>query len=263
MDRSTIFYLIPDHIFVGLISRDIFLSQEKAVIGAYEKRGYGVFSQKSTVLKTLLQDDVHNSESQSRISAGPDPDVSKADQGQTLVDEAMKTYGRLDCAFNNAGVEQVISTLHDCTENEWNRVININLKGVWLCMKYEIPVMLTQGAGAIVNTSSVGGLTGGVLNSVYSAAKHGVIGLTKSAALEYSASGIRVNAVCPGMTRTPFVNTLTGGDAEIESAIIGMHPISRMAEPSEIAEAVVWLCSDEASFVTGHALSVDGGWVAQ
>lgn len=190
-------------------------------------------------------------------------DVSKADQVQALIAKITKAYGRLDFAFNNAGVEQVLSTLPECTEEEWNRVISINLKGIWLCMKYEIPVMLNQGTGAIVNTSSVGGLTGGVLNSVYSAAKHGVIGLTKSAALEYSAAGIRVNAVCPGMTRTPFVDALTGGNKEIESTIVGMHPIGRMAEPSEIAEAVVWLCSDDASFVTGHALSVDGGWVAQ
>ena len=190
-------------------------------------------------------------------------DVAKADQVQSMVDETIRVYGQLDFAFNNAGVEQVISTLADCTEEEWNRVINTNLKGVWLCMKYEIPAMLEQSKGAIVNTSSVGGLTGGSLNSIYSAAKHGVIGLTKSAALEYSAAGIRVNAVCPGMTRTPFVNALTGGNEEIESAIIDMHPIGRMAEPMEIAEAVVWLCSEEASFITGHTLSVDGGWVAQ
>ncbi len=190
-------------------------------------------------------------------------DVSKADQVQALVEKTEKTHGRLDFAFNNAGVEQMVSTLPDCTEEEWNRVIDTNLKGVWLCMKYEIPVMLKQGPSAIVNTSSVGGLTGGAFNSVYSAAKHGVIGLTKSAALEYSAAGIRVNAVCPGMTRTPLVHALTGGDEKIENVIIGMHPIGRMAEPMEIAEAVVWLCSDEASFVTGHALSIDGGWVAQ
>ncbi|NQT71634.1 MAG: SDR family oxidoreductase [Chloroflexi bacterium] len=190
-------------------------------------------------------------------------DVSKADQVKTLIDETIKTHGRLDIAFNNAGVEQVVSTLPDCTEEEWDRVININLKGVWLCLKYEIPVMLNQGKGAIVNTSSVGGLIGGEYNTAYIAAKHGVVGITKSAALEYAAAGIRVNAVCPGMTRTPLVDALTGGNEELENLIIGMHPIGRMAEPMEIAEAAVWLCSDEASFVTGHALSVDGGWVAQ
>lgn len=190
-------------------------------------------------------------------------DVSKADQVKALIDETIKTHGRLDIAFNNAGVEQVVSTLPDCTEEEWDRVININLKGVWLCLKYEIPVMLNQGKGAIVNTSSVGGLIGGEYNTAYIAAKHGVVGITKSAALEYAAAGIRVNAVCPGMTRTPLVDALTGGNEELENLIIGMHPIGRMAEPMEIAEAVVWLCSDEASFVTGHALSVDGGWVAQ
>lgn len=190
-------------------------------------------------------------------------DVSKADQVQALIEEIIKTHGQLDFAFNNAGVEQVVSTLPDCTEEEWDRVTNINLKGVWLCMKYEIPIMLKQGSGAIVNTSSVGGLIGGEFNAAYIAAKHGVVGLTKSAALEYSAAGIRVNAVCPGMTRTPLVHALTGGDEEIENVIIGMHPMGRMAEPMEIAEAVVWLCSEEASFVTGHALSIDGGWVAQ
>lgn len=190
-------------------------------------------------------------------------DVSQADQAKELIDRTISSYDQLHYAFNNAGVEQVLSTLPDCTEEEWNRVIDINLKGIWLCMKYEIPVMLKQGAGVIVNTSSVGGLTGGEFNAAYIAAKHGVVGLTKSAALEYSMAGIRVNAVCPGMTRTPLVDALTGGNPEIKNLIIGRHPIGRMAEPMEIAEAAVWLCSDEASFITGHALSVDGGWVAQ
>ncbi len=190
-------------------------------------------------------------------------DVSQANQVQALVDETVKTHGQLDCAFNNAGVDQVVTSLPDCTEEEWDRVININLKGIWLCLKYEIPEMLRQSRGAIVNTSSVGGLIGGEFNAAYVASKHGIVGLTKSAALEYSAAGIRVNAICPGLTRTPMIDALTGGNTEIESMLLSMSPIGRMAEPVEIAETVVWLCSEEASFVTGHALSVDGGWVAQ
>lgn len=187
-------------------------------------------------------------------------DVSEARQVEALVEKALKTYGRLDCAFNNAGIEQSLAPLADCPEDEWDRVIRTNLKGVWLSMKYEIPRMIAQGGGAIVNASSVAGLVGGPLNGAYVASKHAILGLTRAAALEYARSGIRINAVCPGMTRTPMIGVITGGDANVESMIVGRHPIGRAALPEEIAAAAVWLCSDEASFITGHALAVDGGF---
>jgi len=191
-------------------------------------------------------------------------DVSEASQVEALVKKAVDTYGRLDCAFNNAGVEpaQGMGALADCPEEEWDRVININLKGVWLCMKYEIPQMLKQGGGAIVNTSSVAGLIGGGL-SAYVASKHGIVGLTKTGALDYAGAGIRVNAICPGGARTPMLDSLISGNPEIEAAICQVHPIGRFAEPAEIAEAAAWLCSNEASFVTGIAMPVDGGLVAR
>jgi len=191
-------------------------------------------------------------------------DVSKGDQVEALIKKAVETYGRLDCAFNNAGVEaaQALALLVDSPEEEFDRLISINLKGVWLCMKYEIPEMLKQGGGAIVNTSSVAGLVGFQLSAPYVASKHGVVGLTKAAALDYAKAGIRVNAICPGVTRTPLLDALIGGEAELEAQIVGVHPIGRIAKPEEIAEVAVWLCSDKASFVTGHAMAVDGGLVA-
>ena len=147
-------------------------------------------------------------------------------------------------------------------EDEWDRVMSINLKGVWLCMKYEIQQMLAQGGGAIVNTSSIAGLVGMKGSTAYGAAKHGVVGLTKVAALEYAQSGIRVNAVCPGAVETPLARRLMGEDPEREAMYMAIHPVGRLGTPNEIAEAVVWLCSDAASFVTGLAMPVDGGVVA-
>lgn len=190
-------------------------------------------------------------------------DVSKAADVETLVNKTVETYGRLDYAFNNAGIEGEQLPTADCTEENFDRVISINLKGVWLCMKYEIPQMLEQGGGAIVNTSSVAGLVGFAGIPHYVASKHGVAGLTKNAALEYAQAGIRVNAVCPGGIRTPMIDRFTGGDPEAESQFHAMHPLGRMGEPEEIADAVVWLCSDAASFVTGHPMVVDGGMFAQ
>ncbi|MCL4507251.1 MAG: SDR family oxidoreductase [Chloroflexi bacterium] len=184
-------------------------------------------------------------------------DVSQAAQVEALVAAAAGAYGRLDCAFNNAGVS-TRGALHELSEEAWERVISIDLKGVWLCMKYEIAQMLRQGGGAIVNTASVLGLVGGDWqNSPYIAAKHGVIGLTRAAALEYGKQGIRVNAVCPGTIDTPL---LAPGNAE---RFLKYHPIGRIGQPDEVAQAVVWLCSSAASFVTGHAMAVDGGWLAQ
>jgi NAD(P)-dependent dehydrogenase (short-subunit alcohol dehydrogenase family) len=145
----------------------------------------------------------------------------------------------------------------------WDKTIGINLKGAWLCMKYEIPEMLKTGKGSIVNCASVAGLVGFSGIPAYVASKHGLVGLTKNAALDYAKTGLRVNAVCPGVIRTPMIDRFTGKDKEVEKAFESMEPVGRMGEPEEVADAVVWLCSDGASFVTGQALAVDGGWVAQ
>ncbi len=190
-------------------------------------------------------------------------DVSKAADVQAAVSQAVETYGRLDCAFNNAGVEGQMAATADCTEENWDFVMGVNLRGVWLCMKYEILQMLKQGGGAIVNTASAAGLVAWQNYSAYTASKHGVVGLTRVAAVEYATKGIRINAVCPGTIDTPFVQRLTGGDEEARRLFHLSHPMGRMGRPEEIAEAVVWLCSDSASFVTGHPFSVDGGLVAR
>lgn len=190
-------------------------------------------------------------------------DVTQADQVEALVQKAVETYGSLDCAFNNAGIDGEVTSTTRCSEENWNRVIGINLTGVWLCMKYEIQQMRKQGAGAIVNTSSIAGLTGLGSNPAYVSSKHGVIGLTKLAALEYARKGIRVNAICPAAIATPMVKGLVDAQPEMEAVVTSMQPMNRLGTPEEIAEAVVWLCSDAASFVTGHPLAVDGGTVAQ
>jgi NAD(P)-dependent dehydrogenase (short-subunit alcohol dehydrogenase family) len=190
-------------------------------------------------------------------------DVSRAGDVENIVNAAVAAYGSLDCAFNNAGIQGELSQTADCSEENWDRVTEINLKGVWLCMKYEIAQMLKQGSGAIVNNSSNFGLVGSQGMPAYSASKHGVIGLTKTAALEYAQTGIRINAVCPGPVQTPLVDKIVERQPEIVDAIIEREPIGRMGQPEEIARAVVWLCSPEASFIIGVALPVDGGFVAQ
>ena len=192
-------------------------------------------------------------------------DVSRPDDVAALVGQVVSAYGRLDCAYNNAGIEGFMAgRLHEYPEDIWDRVIDINLKGVWLCLKQEIPQMLQQGSGAIVNTASGAGLVGSRQMSAYVASKHAVVGLTKAAALEYARHGIRVNAVCPGMIDTPMVQRLIGGrDAEYEASIPVRQPIGRLGTPEEIAESVTWLCSDAASLVTGLAMAVDGGLTAQ
>jgi NAD(P)-dependent dehydrogenase (short-subunit alcohol dehydrogenase family) len=192
-------------------------------------------------------------------------DVTQAQAVEALISKAVETYGRLDCAHNNAGIgSRPRVLLHELAEESWDRVIDINLKGVWLCMKYEIIQMLTQGGGTIVNTASIMGLVGSWSRSgAYNASKHGVVGLTKTAALEYATAGIRVNAVCPGYIRTPLLESLLTNQPEMEAQIVVRHPVGRMGKPEEIAEAVLWLCSDAASFVTGHTMTVDGGYVAQ
>ena len=189
-------------------------------------------------------------------------DVGNGEQVKATIDKIVANFGRLDYACNNAGVSGAQARTADCTEENWDRTILVNLKGVWLCMKYEIHRMLEQGWGAIVNTSSVAGLVGLKGWSAYVASKHGVLGLTKSAALEYAKAGIRINAVCPSIINTSMAECFTGGDPRVEAHILGQQPLSRMGTPEEVAEAVVWLCSDAASFVTGHALAVDGGLLA-
>ena len=193
-------------------------------------------------------------------------DVSRSDQVEAMVAETVEVYGGLDCAFNNAGDSTAhlgaLVPTHEYPEENWDRVIAVGLKGVWLCMKYEIPEMLKGGGGTIVNMASIFGLVGDKNKAGYVASKHGVVGLTRAAALEYATRNIRVNVICPGFTRTPLTEGRLS-DPEIEAQTSAKHPIGRVGEPEEIAEAVVWLCSDAASFVTGHTMAVDGGWVAQ
>ena len=190
-------------------------------------------------------------------------DVTKAAEVASLVERVVQTYGRLDCAFNNAGIGGNVAKTADYPEEEWDRTIDVNLKGVWLCMKYEIPVMEKQGSGAIVNTASIYGLAGAAGYIAYNAAKHGVVGITRTAALEYATAGIRINAVCPGYIRTPMTQPGIDANPEFERKMVSQTPMGRMGMPEEIAEAVVWLCSDAASFVTGHTMTPDGGYMAQ
>jgi NAD(P)-dependent dehydrogenase (short-subunit alcohol dehydrogenase family) len=189
-------------------------------------------------------------------------DVSKANEVETLVQKTVDQFGRLDVAFNNAGIEGVLAPIVRQSEEDWDRTIDINLKGVWLCLKYEIRQMLKQGGqGAIVNMASITGLVGAPGAAAYSASKHGVIGLTKTAALENAKSGIRINAVCPGFTETPMAERIFRVPAA-RKYILSCHPIGRLGRPAEIAEAVVWMCSDRASFMTGQSLVLDGGFLA-
>lgn len=189
-------------------------------------------------------------------------DVSRSREVADMVAQAIKAFGRIDFAANNAGIEGETAPTHECTEENWDKTININVKGVWLCMKHEIKVMLEQGKGAIVNTASIAGLIGFPGLPAYVVSKHGIVGLTKTAALENAKQGIRINAVCPGVIQTPMIDRVTGLDKTVEKQYENMEPVGRMGQPEEVAEAIVWLCSDAASFVTGHSLSVDGGWIA-
>jgi NAD(P)-dependent dehydrogenase (short-subunit alcohol dehydrogenase family) len=186
-------------------------------------------------------------------------DVTRSEDVQAALNQAVGAFGRLDIAFNNAGAEQQPSVTADVTEEEWDRILAINLRSVFLCMKYEIPLMLEHGGGAIVNNSSGAGVKAFGHGAAYAAAKHGVVGLTKDAALDYAASNIRINAVCPGIVDTEMMQRFTGGTYEGRDRVIAQEPIGRMGTPDEIADAVLWLCSNAASFVIGHALVVDGG----
>lgn len=190
-------------------------------------------------------------------------DIAEASQVETLIAAIVDQHGRLDCAFNNAGIEGPLMQMAEVTEELWDRILRVDLRGVWLCLKHEIRHMIRQGHGAIVNTSSTAGVCGTPGYSPYTAAKHGVIGLTKSVALQYARSGIRVNAICPGLTDTPMMDRILGGDSEMEKLFVAGTPAGRKARPEEIAGAAVWLCSDESSFVTGAVVPVDGGVFAQ
>ena len=190
-------------------------------------------------------------------------DVTDIAQVEAMIASTVSTYGRLDAAFNNAGVNSDAAPLLETSDDEFGRVMNVNLRGVWNCMKAELRQMVAQGRGAIVNCSSIGGLKGSRGRSAYSASKHAVIGLTRSAALDYAASNIRINAVCPGMVHTPMAVTVTNNyDPEIVRRMVAQEPIGRFGEPEEIAEDVLFLCSPAASFMIGHAMAVDGGILA-
>src|SRR5437868_894223 len=189
-------------------------------------------------------------------------DVADDAQVEAMVERTVATFGRLDAAYNNAGVQNVIAEAADASREDFDRVMSINLRGVWSCMKFELRQMLKQGSGAIVNCSSIGGLVGGPKRGTYQASKHGVLGLTKSAALEYAARGIRINAVCPGLIWTPMADQMVAaGQGEALRAMEKSIPMGRVGRPEEIADAVLWLCSEAASYVTGQSISVDGGFI--
>lgn len=205
------------------------------------------------------QETVHMIEELGGQAVAVTSNVTIAEDVRSALDKTIETFGRLDFAFNNAGVEHPSTPLADITEETWERVIDINLRGVFLCMKYEIPLLLQQGGGAIVNTSSGAGVQGFKGGAAYGASKFGVVGMTKCAALDYAGSNIRVNAVCPGIIDTPMMDRLTEGTPEGRERVIAQEPVGRMGTPEEIAATVIWMCSDESSFLVGHALVVDGG----
>lgn len=187
-------------------------------------------------------------------------DVSDTKAVEEMIGWIVATYGRLDAAHNNAGIQTLQRPMAEITDEEFDRTVAVDLKGVWNCMRYEIRQMLRQGGGAIVNTSSQGGVTGFPGQAAYIACKHAVIGLTRTAAIDYAAQGIRINAVCPGVIRTPMVEELLRRNPDLEQELVRDIPAGRMGRPDEIAHAVLWLCSDDASFVDGHALLVDGAF---
>jgi NAD(P)-dependent dehydrogenase (short-subunit alcohol dehydrogenase family) len=190
-------------------------------------------------------------------------DVADDAQVEAMVERTVAAFGQLDAAYNNAGIQNLLAETADATREDYDRVMAINLGGVWSCMKFELQQMRKQGSGAIVNCSSLGGLIGGARRGIYHAAKHGVLGFTKSAAMEYATRGIRVNAVCPGMIQTPMTDQMiaAGQGEELDAMLKAYVPMGRLGRPEEIADAVVWLCSSAASYVTGQSISVDGGYV--
>ncbi|PJZ59112.1 glucose 1-dehydrogenase [Leptospira barantonii] len=193
-------------------------------------------------------------------------DVTSGEQVKKVVDTAVEKFGRLDFGINNAGIMGLNHPLHEYPENVWDNVVNVNLKGAWLSMKYQIPEIIKVGGGAVVNVSSISGINGVVGINPYAAAKHGVVGLTKSAALEYAKKNVRVNAICPGAVKTEILDELfhlAKDPEEAEKQLVKLHPLHRIATPEEIAKTVVWLCSEDSSFITGTAIPVDGGYSAK
>ena len=190
-------------------------------------------------------------------------DVTKSVEVEAMVREAVKAFGRLDFALNNAGIDGVRARTADYPEDVWEQVINLNLTGVFLCLKFELAVMVKQGSGAIINLSSVAGVTGFPGHAAYTASKHGVIGLTKTAAIDYAKAGIRVNAICPAYTHTPMLDRMLKQQPELEAKLISRVPLRRLGAAGEIAQAVIYLFSDAAAFITGHSLVMDGGIMAE
>ena len=189
-------------------------------------------------------------------------DVTDDDQVEAMVERTVATFGRLDVAYNNAGVQNVVAETADATRDDFDRVVAVNLRGLWSCMKFELRQMRRQGSGAIVNCSSIGGLKGAPGRGTYQATKHDVLGFTKSAALEYAVRGVRINAVCPGLIWTPMVDRMVAaGQGEALKAMEKSIPMERVGRPEEVANVVLWLCSDAASYIVGQAISVDGGLV--
>ncbi len=234
----------------------------RATAVAFAREGAGVVA--ADVLEQGNQETVRLVEKQGGRVLAVQCDVTQAEDVKAALAKTVEAFGRLDFAFNNAGIEpRKPAPTAEYEDEEWDRIININLRGVFLCMKHEIPLILKGGGGAIVNTSSGAGIIGIKGSPAYTAAKHGVIGLTRSAALDYAARNIRINAVCPGYIDTPMMDRFTGGTPEGRTKVIAEEPAGRMGKPEEIAAAVIWLCSDAAAFMIGHAMVIDGGQTVQ